>query len=188
MCAALKTAKELFTRSTSTKKFLIIVSAGQPTDGDPRDIMNELKNEGVTIYSLLIASKHNYFLKPMQFFSKPERSWNKAAILMFDLSSEVYNKQMPRYLLASRQWTLPTTGFSKLFLQANNPKIINEVLDLFKVLQKNKLNAGRVSSETPLSLSPTKAIVISAFRTIIDWVVKQCHHGAWQLVLQGLRA
>jgi hypothetical protein len=72
---------------------------------------------------------------PKELYSIEQRTWEKPAKLMFNMSSEVSNTEQPLRLLAkTRNWKLSTSGNSKLFFQANHPDIIKEFIEKMKRL------------------------------------------------------
>ena len=48
---------------------------------------------------------------------------------MFNMSSEINNNTKVLKILARlKNWKLTTSGVSRLFIQANNPEVINELI------------------------------------------------------------
>ena len=137
MCGALKLALNVFKRCRQKRKLLLIISGGQPEDGNPLDsgLIAQLKQEQVLIISCFISSNH--IKNPREVFSEPQEQWSWPAKLMFQISSNVSNQKLPRSLLAARGWRLSQSGTSNLFLQANHPDVINEFTTLFMSLETN---------------------------------------------------
>ena len=137
MCAALTSALGVFKNCNQKRKVLVIISDGQPADGNPVEdgLIEQLKQEQVLIISCFLTSED--IENPRELYSKPKESWSWPAKLMFQISSNVSNQKLPRSLLAARGWRLPQSGNSNLFLQANHPDIINEFTTLFTSLETN---------------------------------------------------
>ena len=137
MCGALKLALNVFKTCRQRRKILLIISGGQPEDGNPLDsgLIAQLKQEQILIISCFMSSSD--IENPRELFSEPQEQWSWPAKLMFQISSNVSNQKLPRSLLAARGWRLPQSGKSNLFLQANHPDIINEFTTLFASLEAN---------------------------------------------------
>eukprot|EP00112_Aurelia_sp_Birch-Aquarium-sp1_P024061 Seg7435.1 transcript_id=Seg7435.1/GoldUCD/mRNA.D3Y31 product="hypothetical protein" protein_id=Seg7435.1/GoldUCD/D3Y31 len=137
MCAALKSALNVFKNCSQKRKILVIISDGEPTDGNPLENgrIAWLKKKQVLIISCLMTSDD--IESPRELYSQLQESWSLPAKLMFQMSSNVSNQKLPRSLLAARGWRLPQSGTSNLFLQANHADVINEFTTLFTSLETN---------------------------------------------------
>ena len=137
MCAALTSALDVFKNCGHTRRILVIISDGQPADGNPLEngLIAQLKQERVLIISCFLTSDD--IESPRELYSELQESWSWPAKLMFQMSSNVSNQKLPRTLLAAQGWRLPKCGTSNLFLQANHPDVINEFTTLFTSLETN---------------------------------------------------
>jgi hypothetical protein len=106
---------------------LIIFSDGQPTDGNPIPYANTLKEMNVIIVCCYLTDKD--IPDPRRFYSEEQKEWDDPAKLMFNMSSEINNNTKVLKILARlKNWKLTTSGVSRLFIQANNPDVIEELL------------------------------------------------------------
>ena len=137
MCTAIISALNVLKNCSQKRKVLVIISDGQPADGNPLEdgLIAQLKQDKVSIISCFLTSED--IENPRELYSIPQESWSWPAKLMFQISSNVSNQKLPRSLQAARGWRLPQSGTSNLFLQANHPDIINEFTTLFTSLETN---------------------------------------------------
>ena len=132
MCEALRRNKIRF--QSEIKNFtdknlvpiLVLVSDGEPTDGDPKSIAKEIRGLGVTIICCYITDRN--IVSPRTLYAEPEESWPNEAKLMFEMSSIISeNSPLTRYLLREG-WTI--TKDAKAFIQANHSEILEELVGL----------------------------------------------------------
>jgi hypothetical protein len=123
MCAALKSAVSLFQSVSADDKVLFILSDGEATDGDPTGITSSLKDKGVTVFCCLLTS--DYIAQPKQLYDSRKKWTSRGVCTMFDMSSEVPNNSRAMCLLLRQGWQLPSSGHSRLFVQANHPDVID---------------------------------------------------------------
>jgi von Willebrand factor type A domain len=98
------------------RRFLIIVSDGEPTDGDPRPSFNELKKMGVEIVSCFVTSAD--IADPRSLIAQPDDRWTFGARLMWDPASEIEPEGEFGKYLVSRGWRIDCGA--KCFIQANH--------------------------------------------------------------------
>lgn len=70
-------------------KVLIVVSDGQPADGDPLPLIEEIKSMGVTVVCLFLTSDE--ISEPNTLFDQEDPNWDIGAKTMFKMSSKVNN-------------------------------------------------------------------------------------------------
>ena len=82
----------------------------------------------VIIVSCLLTDKD--IQNPRSLYNEEQKEWDEHAKLMFNMSSEVNNNTKVLKILARlKNWKISTSGASRLFIQANNPETLNELLD-----------------------------------------------------------
>ena len=134
MCNALKKSRDLLRNSHIQNRCLIVISDGDPTDGNPLPIIEEMKNQGIAISTILLAKQEQHIVNPRAFYDKSCADWPKEAERMFQMASEVQNQKLPRGLLTAMHWKLPLSGSCRLFLDANSPEIVREMSAIFSRL------------------------------------------------------
>jgi uncharacterized protein YegL len=135
MCKVLRAIKARFEREvlaynglsdTSLDLVLFLLSDGQPTDGTPLPIVEELKSMGVSIICCLIDSED--VSDPQVLFNQPDSSWHQNAQLMFEMSSEIEEKSHFANFLLKKNWTINSPA--KLFVQLNHSKALEEFIQI----------------------------------------------------------
>ena len=107
-------------------KFLVLVSDGEPTDGDPRSALERIRSQGVFVASCLVTDAD--VTEPRHLYAEPLAEWNEAARLMFEAASVVEDDDMYRELLEGQGWSVAER--SRLFTQINHSEMMNEFLTL----------------------------------------------------------
>ncbi|MCI0458061.1 MAG: VWA domain-containing protein [Gemmataceae bacterium] len=107
-------------------KFLVVVSDGEPTDGDPRSALARIRSQGVFVASCLVTDAD--VTEPRRLYAEPRAEWNKAARLMFEAASAVEDDDVYRELLEGQGWSVAEK--SRLFTQINHSEMMNEFLTL----------------------------------------------------------
>ena len=123
---------DLFSHSEyeNHKKFLFVLSDGQPTDGyDPP--VQQLSDLGVTIVSCFIT--HQGLSDPCHLYSLLDESWELPAKFMFNMSSIMTTQNIPRTLFVKKGWKIDIeNNETRLFFQVNHPDVIKDVCDMAK--------------------------------------------------------
>ncbi|KAI9341263.1 hypothetical protein DFJ73DRAFT_961535 [Zopfochytrium polystomum] len=135
MRMALRNTLENYSRIEATEgRYLLIISDGESTDGDPAPIARALREEGWTIFAAYLTSKS--IAQPRQIFDKAPPNTNEGMRTMMDCSSRVSLESHSHflYVLQSRGWKLPESAEGHLFLQANSVELIEEFTDLVNEL------------------------------------------------------
>jgi hypothetical protein len=107
-----------------TRTFLVIVSDGDPTDGDPLPVARSLREQGVTISSCYITDSD--VVEPWSLPGTARQSWPKAAKLMFNIASTVDEHSPYTELLRGRGWRVEQDA--RLFTQVNQSEQLEEFL------------------------------------------------------------
>jgi len=107
-------------------KLLVLVSDGEPTDGDPRPPLERIRSHGVFVASCLVTDID--VTEPRHLYAEPRAEWNEAARLMFDAASAVEDDDVYRELLEGQGWSV--TEKARLFTQINHSEMMNEFLTL----------------------------------------------------------
>ncbi len=118
--------KELATRSGETISVLFLLSDGEPTDGDPLPVIQELKSLGVIIISCFVTDQD--IADPRVLFGKPEPKWNDGAKLMFDIASNVEDDSNFVSFLLNKGWKINPNA--NLFVQINHSDILEEFIQV----------------------------------------------------------
>lgn len=130
MCKALEIALDMFKGSSHDHKVLFLLTDGQATDGDPVRFITKIDNEKIRVFVCLISSDN--ILNPRQLYYEPDPNWEKEQVDMFKLSTLVDNTHPMMSVLLEHGWKLPTSGQSRLFVQANHPDVIDEFSSLVR--------------------------------------------------------
>jgi hypothetical protein len=107
-------------------KLLVLVSDGEPTDGDPRPALERIKAQGVFVASCLVTDAD--MTEPRRLYAEPRSEWNQAARLMFDAASAVEEDDLYRELLEGQGWSVAEKA--RLFTQINHSEMMDEFLTL----------------------------------------------------------
>lgn len=126
MCHALTSVLPLFRNPTYSSKVMVLISDGDATDGNPRVAAETLRNSGGTIFACLLIDSDIKDPRRLRGPEEADNRWSSTAKNMSELASTVSNDSGPVQALRRRGWTLPPSGQCKLFIQANNPLIIDE--------------------------------------------------------------
>jgi hypothetical protein len=110
----------------SVPKFLVLISDGEPTDGDPRPALERIRSQGVFVASCLVTDAD--LTEPRRLYAEPRAEWNNAARLMFEAASAIEDDEVYRELLEGRGWSVAEK--SRLFTQINHSEMMNEFLTL----------------------------------------------------------
>ena len=129
MLKGLKHAKEIFDQAKEDQKVLFILSDGSSGDGDPLPIARELHQSNVTIITCFLTSNPITQIKHLLYAKDPQ--WKDAGVLkLFDMSSILNNTEIPVTYFVDAKWDLPIEGESRLFLQANSLKMVDEFCEV----------------------------------------------------------
>lgn len=141
MCQVLRDVHNRFRREfeqvqgTDKSALLLLISDGEPTDGDPEPIAAEIKALGVSIVSCYLTSSD--LTSPRRLAAEPGHDWPASATRLFEMASKLdLNSELSRYLLRQGWYVEPDAA---CFVQVNH----SEVLDEFVGLATSPALAGR---------------------------------------------
>ncbi len=116
-----------FNRTHPDKQMtLLLLTDGQSSDGDPKEIAEQIKQLGVTIVTCFLTDQH--LDDPYRCYDDSENSSPLSPVLL-EMSSTKHNNDSPMYYLADAGWKLPLSGESRLYIEANTLEIVNEVCE-----------------------------------------------------------
>jgi hypothetical protein len=108
-----------------THKLLILVGDGEPTDGDPTQAIQRIKDLGVFIASCFVTNEN--VAEPRHLYGQPSPAWGAEASLMFQAAS-VIEEDLYREFLEGHGWRVENNA--RLFAQVNHSEILEEFLTL----------------------------------------------------------
>jgi hypothetical protein len=101
---------------------LLVISDGAPTDGDPRDAFDAIRQSGVNIVACFVTDEDIADPRALRGSSLP--GWPDGARLMWEIASPLdESSQIAHYLLA-HGWSLEPNA--RLFVQANHSDVLAE--------------------------------------------------------------
>jgi len=108
------------------QRILLVISDGEPTDGNPTETFSRLRENGVTVISCFVTDED--IANPRALVASPREVWTKGATLMWNIASEA-DEQGPfgRYLL-QQGWSIEKK--SRLFVQVNHSDVLKEFVRL----------------------------------------------------------
>lgn len=132
MCEALRKIQNRFQaelRTRDDKKplpILLLISDGEPTDGDPGELARQIRELGVTIICCYIMSED--VGEPRTLFSEVGANWPFGARKMFEMASVLPEDSPLKLYLLRQGWTIPENA--KTFIQVNRSDILEELVGL----------------------------------------------------------
>ena len=127
MNRAVREIEKRYQRSEDyNQRILLVISDGEPTDGDPSETFSRMRNNGVTVISCFVTDED--IANPRALVASPREAWPEGATLMWNIASEV-DEQGPfgRYLL-QQGWSIEKN--SRLFVQVNHSDVLKEFVKL----------------------------------------------------------
>ncbi len=110
------------TKPAGEHRMFLLISDGEPTDGDPLPVLRQIRESGVTVVTCYVTN-HDV-VTPRLLRGSPEPTWPKEAKLMFDAASPLEEQDVfSRHLLRSG-WVIEHDAH--LFLQVNHSEILAE--------------------------------------------------------------
>lgn len=116
--------KELSSRPADTTPILFLISDGEPTDGNPLQIVEDMKAHGIVIVSCFVTNGD--LANPRVLFNAPEQTWNDGAKLMFKISSPLQEASPFHNFLTRKGWKICPNA--KLFVQVNHSQVLAEFI------------------------------------------------------------
>jgi hypothetical protein len=108
------------------QRALLVVSDGEPTDGDPRSLFAEIRSLGVAVVSCFVTSVD--IADPRVLSSRAGEAWSAGARLMFEIASPIERERLLAQHLGSHGWRIESDA--KLFVQVNHSKVLEEFIGL----------------------------------------------------------
>lgn len=146
-------------------KMLFVLSDGEPTDGNGRDVMRRvtaLKGEGALVISCYVTDQN--ITQPRELYTTTRPDWTNGAALMFDCSSRLPDDPAFHAYLSEYHWIFETN--SKLFSQINQSEVLDEFLSvLLSPLDSPHSSVGE--SPSPL---PGISVFVSYSHKDRDWL------------------
>jgi hypothetical protein len=154
MCEALQAAINVFSTNID-QKILFLLTDGQATDGSPLKFAKELRDQNVLVFVCLLTSEN--IPHPKRLYYKPQGIWSKEQKIVFELSSPVSNTHSAMSILLEQGWDLDISGESRLFIQANNPDVIDHFSSVVRRMSDNSDHLfnliGRVTLDVYINAS-----------------------------------
>lgn len=111
---------------TDTQLILMVISDGEPTDGNPTAYFDELKKLGVTIISCFVTDED--VAEPRTLYRKPQKNWPEGARVMFDAASTLDLASEFALFLGRKGWSF--NDGARLFVQLNHSEVLDEFIDV----------------------------------------------------------
>jgi hypothetical protein len=108
------------------RRFLLLVSDGEPSDGDPLPLLEQLHQSGVIIASCFVTNTN--VTEPRRLYSTSRTDWPAAAKLMFNAASVLTDEDLYREYLERAGWVIEDGA--RLFVQVNHTETIEDFLTL----------------------------------------------------------
>ncbi|KAF3202593.1 hypothetical protein TWF192_002484 [Orbilia oligospora] len=126
MCEALRSICPVFSSDEYSSRTLVLIPDGDSTDGDPVPSARTLRDAGGIIFACLLTDSTIYQPRKLLGPIDADPGWPKAAHDMFEMASTVSYESSAVQALRRRGWSMPDSGQTKLFIQANNPMVVDE--------------------------------------------------------------
>ncbi len=152
MCKAINNAVRVFKSSGGAKsKVLFLLSDGDSTDGNAVALVKDLDDTNVIRVTCFLTDEHIPNQKCL--IDKAPSNWKDGRGVLFAISSTVRNCDPPVSFLVDAGWTLPTSGESRLFVQANSLDVVDELCKIVVAQLANPCDAlVDLLKKVPLSL------------------------------------
>jgi hypothetical protein len=113
-------------RRTSVDPFdvrtLLLISDGEPTDGDPRAPLQEVRDSGVNVVACFVTGDD--VANPRVLHGAPLPGWTESARLMWDVASPIDEGGPAARFLLANGWSIERNA--KLFVQVNHSDVLKE--------------------------------------------------------------
>lgn len=132
MCGALRKLLDRFEAELQKRvdknplPVLLLISDGEPTDGDPQDLARRIRELGVTLICCYIKSEDVGEARTL--FSDEGANWPAGARKMFNMASLLPEDSPLKLYLLRQGWTIPENA--KTFIQVNRSDILEELVGL----------------------------------------------------------
>ena len=127
MCKALSQALSVFQQSQANTRVLLLLSDGESADGNPYYASQRLERSNVTRVSCFLTDAHIENARCLLDQAPSDWPKNDGRLTLFNFSSPMRNIDPPISYLVDAGWTLPVSGESRLFVQANSLDVVDEL-------------------------------------------------------------
>lgn len=125
MAAAASRILDRFLRlgtSPYDQRTLLVISDGEPTDGDPRPAIDLIRSAGVDVLACYVTNDD--IADPRTLYGLPAPNWPAGARLMWDIASPIEETGPAARLLLSHGWSIEQNA--RLFVQVNHSDVLKE--------------------------------------------------------------
>jgi hypothetical protein len=120
-----RTIRDRFARMAGEsfdERTLLVISGGEPSDGDPRAVCEELRRSGIDIMSVYLTSED--VAEPRALVASPDDSWSTGARLMWEISSTIDESSSAARYLLGQGWSIEAGA--RMFTPVNHPETLSE--------------------------------------------------------------
>lgn len=111
-----------FRSSEYDQRTLLVISDGEPTDGSPREVFNEIRESGVDVVTCFVTDVD--IADPRTLVGTPQPSWSSGARLMWEIASELDEASPFTSYLLDQGWLIEPGA--RLFVQVNHSDVLKE--------------------------------------------------------------
>lgn len=125
MAAAAGQLRDRFRRLNAAAyehRTLLVISDGEPTDGDPRPAIEEIRSAGIDVIACYVTSDD--IADPRTLHGSHMPNWSTGAKLMWDIASPIDDAGPAARLLLSHGWSIEQNA--RLFVQVNHSDVLKE--------------------------------------------------------------
>jgi hypothetical protein len=108
--------------SRDEQRTLLVISDGEPTDGDPRPAFAAIAASGVNIVSSFVTDDD--IANPRLLVGTSESSWSTGARLMWDIASPLDESSAAAKYLLRQGWSIELGA--RMFVQVNHSDVLKE--------------------------------------------------------------
>jgi hypothetical protein len=117
------------------QRTLLVISDGDPTDGDPRPYFAAMRRAGVNIVACFVTDAD--IADPRNLVGTPVAGWPKGANLMWEIASPLDESSAAAHYLLAHGWSIEQGA--KFFVQVNHSDVLKEFV---------RVSASYFSSQT----------------------------------------
>ncbi|KAL3441344.1 hypothetical protein BJX65DRAFT_299836 [Aspergillus insuetus] len=122
---ALSEALRTFRQSPAAKnRGLVLLSDGKSTDGDPRLLGKDLRDESVKIATVYLTK--NRVIPERRLYYQKAETFDEGQVALFELASRVPCVMRPIPVLASFGWQVPSSGECALYVAVCSTTVLDE--------------------------------------------------------------
>lgn len=117
--------REAAKHAPDVQRVAFVLSDGESTDGDPREPVRLLKEQGVTIVSCFLTDAD--IADPRVLSGTRSPSWHRAVEVMFDIASEIDETSEIARFLVKKGWVIRPGA--RYFVQINHSVVLEEFIE-----------------------------------------------------------